>query len=218
MVINCNPEYLPLSFPLLQKLWKSNLHLVFSFHTHSSVAKVPKEAIAYQQQVEKESENKDQDVVFKIIWKNSRLLLFCGFPGNSINLAYYHSGNANPEMIISPIDHVPIHSEVNILRFLSRIGPDYYNFEAKANANELDKIFDVCFKLSNIETEGERAQLIDLLVKHLGAALTAIELKEVSLVDLAIYSTLSGNKKSLPKASAQKVAKWFKLVEEFCDK
>lgn len=79
MVINCHPEHLPLSFPLLQKLWKNNLHLVFSFHTHSSVAKVPKEAIAYQQQVVKESENKDQDVVFKIIWKNSKRgnFVFC---------------------------------------------------------------------------------------------------------------------------------------------
>lgn len=68
-----------MSFPLLQKLWKNNLHLVFSFHTHSSVAKVPKEAIAYQQQVVKESENKDQDVVFKIIWKNSKRgnFVFC---------------------------------------------------------------------------------------------------------------------------------------------
>lgn len=121
-------------------------------------------------------------------------------------------------MIISPIDHVPIHSEVNILRFLSRIGPDFYNFESQATVNELDKIFDVCFKLSNIETEGERAQLIDLLVKHLGATLNATELKEVSLVDLAMYSTLTSNKKSLPKASAQKVAKWCTLVEAFCDK
>lgn len=122
-------------------------------------------------------------------------------------------------MIISPIDHVPIHSEVNILRFLSRIGPDFYNFEAKAtSANELDKILDVCFKLSNIESEGERSQLIDLLVKHLGAALNAADLKEVSLVDLAIYSTLSSNKKSFPKAAAPKVAKWLKMVEVFCDK
>lgn len=48
------------------------MHLVFSFHTHSSVAQMPKEAIAFQQRVEKESENKDQDVVFKIIWKNSK--------------------------------------------------------------------------------------------------------------------------------------------------
>lgn len=121
-------------------------------------------------------------------------------------------------MIISPIDHVPIHSEVNILRFLSRIGPDYYNYEAKANENELDQIFDVCFKLSNIETEGERAQLIDLLVKYLAVTLNASELTDVSLVDLAIYSTLSSQRKSLPKANAQKVTKWFKMVEEFCDK
>ena len=186
-----------MSFPLLQRLWKDNLHLVFSFHTHSSVAKVPQEAVAFQELVQKQSENKDQDVVFKIIWK---------------------SCNSNPEMIISPIDHVPIHSEVNILRFLARIGPDFYNFEARPNANDLDRIFDVCFKLSNIETEGERAQLIDLLVKHLGESLNATELKEVSLVDLAIYSTLSSNKKSLPKASAHKVTKWLKLVEAFCEK
>lgn len=76
VVINCHPESLPLSFPLLQKLWKRNLHLVFSFHIHSSVAKVPKEAQAYQQQVEQESKGKDQDVVFKIIWKNSRRFCF----------------------------------------------------------------------------------------------------------------------------------------------
>lgn len=162
------------------------------------MAQVPKDAVAFQQQVEKESENKDQDVVFKIIWKAS---------------------HANPEMIISPIDHVPIHSEVNILRLLARIGPDYYNYEAKQNANELDKIFDVCFKLGNVETEGERAQLIDLLVKHLGAAaLNATTLTDVTLVDLAIYSTLSSNKKSLPKANAQKITKWFKLVEDYCGK
>lgn len=197
VVINCNPEHLPLSFPLLQKLWNDNLHLVFSFHTHSSVTKVPQEAVTFQKQVEQESENKENDVVFKIIWK---------------------SCNSNPEMIISPIDHVPIHSEVNILRFLSRVGPDFYNFEAQPNVNELDKIFDVCFKLSNIETEGERAQLIDLLVKHLGQSLAATELKEVSLVDLAIYSTLSNNKKSLPKAHAQKITKWCKMVETTCAK
>lgn len=122
-------------------------------------------------------------------------------------------------MIISPIDHVPIHSEVNILRFMSRIGPDYYNYEAQPNANELDMLFDICFKLSNIEGgDGERVQLIDMLVKHLGAKLNETELTSLSLVDLAIYSTLSNNKKSLPKASAQKITKWFKMVEACCEK
>lgn len=197
MVINVNPDFLPLSFPLLQKLWKKNLHLVFSFHTHSSVAQISGETLAYQRVVEEQSEKNDKDVVFKIIWKG---------------------GNPNPEMILSPIDHVPIHSEVNILRFLSRIGPDYYNFEAKANATELDKIFDVCFKLANIEVEGERAQLIELLANYLGNSLNQAELTDVSLVDLAIYSTLTRNKKALPKASGQKLTKWMKAVEVFCEK
>lgn len=139
-------------------------------------------------------------------------------PIDHYNKLHHLPGNTNPEMIISPIDHVPIHSEVNILRFLSRIGPDYYNYEAQTNVNELDMLFDICFKLSNIESEGERVQLIDMLVKYLGAKLNETELTGVSLVDLAIYSTLSSNKKSLPKASSQKITKWFKMVEAFCEK
>lgn len=75
VVINVHPDFLPLSFPLLQKLWRRNLNLVFSFHTHSSVATISKEAAAFQAQMTKESENKEEDLVFKIIWKNSKTTL-----------------------------------------------------------------------------------------------------------------------------------------------
>lgn len=113
-------------------------------------------------------------------------------------------------MILSPIDHVPIYHEVNILRFLSRIGVDSLNYELQANPNESDKIFDICFKLFNIQVDGERPKLIENLVSY---AEKQDKLTQVSFVDLAVYSALASSKSSIPKSQSHKAAKWLKAVE-----
>jgi aminoacyl tRNA synthase complex-interacting multifunctional protein 2 len=92
------------------------------------------------------------------------------------------------EMIIGT--DLPILGEVNILRHLSRIGPNEFDYESKDNCNEIDVVFDLCYMLKTSSSAKERQTAIKQLNNRLGKAQFFGDSNEISIGDVAFGSTI----------------------------
>lgn len=109
IVINANPKAVPYSLRALKTLWMNRLHVNTKTFKHSNIDVLPPFVLAFNESLEWTlTENVEQpsvpqlDVV--LIWKNVQ----------------------HTEMISAATNYIPIIGEVNILRFLSRVGPSEY--------------------------------------------------------------------------------------------
>lgn len=76
-----------------------------------------------------------------------------------------------------------------MLRYLSRIGPEEFNYELLCNSNDIDYLLDVCYMLSKARTKTERHALLQLLNSKLGKGQWFCNDK-ISAADVAAYSTM----------------------------
>lgn len=93
---------------------------------------------------------------------------------------------ANTELVISP---VLIMGEVNILRYLSRISPNF-NYDAVERPHELDILLDTCYRLVRAKTKTERARLIQTFNKSLGKGQWLCGRDRMTIADVAASSAI----------------------------
>lgn len=92
-------------------------------------------------------------------------------------------------MISSPTMYVPIYGEVNIIRYLGRVGPAEYRYEGSPLCNEIDLVLDICYQLLRCNTHKTQVAMVRLLDKRLqqqqyfGGA-------QMSVADIGVYSSL----------------------------
>lgn len=102
-----------------------------------------------------------------------------------------------------------IKGEVNILRYLNCIAPGAIE---TASEHEMNVIFDVCFKLSRAKTQKDIQYCLRFLNAKLGKNTWICNTEHLSLVDIAVSSTL----KQLQNTNdvTQNMTKWLQRCTE----
>ncbi|XP_065088124.1 probable aminoacyl tRNA synthase complex-interacting multifunctional protein 2 isoform X2 [Ochlerotatus camptorhynchus] len=178
-VVNASPENIPYGLLALKKLWIDRLNLQVECFIHSTISQLTEEALNFQNAItsfEPKLENLPR-IKVTLIWKNV---------------------GTYTEMITSPTAYVPICGEVNILRFLSRCGPNEFNYERNDDVAEVDSILDTCYLLINKQNLKDKKQVLNLLSSKLGKT-PCFGGDELSLCDIAATSAIKQLQKSLAK-------------------
>ena len=101
----------------------------------------------------------------------------------------------------------PILGEVNILRYISRIIP-CLNYDTCSH--DMDSVLDACYLLIMTKTKTERQILLRFISRKLGKKQWFCDREEISVVDLAVYSTI----KQIPFVELNTtLAKWLQKCE-----
>lgn len=170
-VVNACPEHIPYGLLALKKLWINRLNLQVECFTHSTIPKLSEEALQFQKVItdlEPKVENLPR-IKVTLIWKNV---------------------GTYTEMITSPTAYVPICGEVNILRFLSRCGPNEFNYERQADLTEADSILDTCYLLINKQNVKDKKLVLKTLSSKVGKVSCFGGSGTISLCDIAATSAI----------------------------
>lgn len=187
-VVNACPENIPYGLLALKKLWINRLNLQVECFTHSTVPKLSEEALHFQKVItglEPKIETLPR-IKVTLIWKNV---------------------GTYTEMITSPTAYVPICGEVNILRFLSRCGPNEFNYEQQNDLIEADSILDTCYLLINKQNVKDKKQVLKTLNSKLGKVPCFGGPGQISLCDIAATSAIKQVQQVLAKDINPNMAK-----------
>lgn len=187
-VVNACPENIPYGLLALKKLWINRLNLQVECFTHSTVPKLSDEALHFQKVItslEPKVETLPR-IKVTLIWKNV---------------------GTYTEMITSPTAYVPICGEVNILRFLSRCGPNEFNYERQDDLTEADSILDTCYLLINKQNVKDKKQVLKTLNSKLGKVPCFGAAGQISLCDIAATSAIKQVQQVLAKDINPNMAK-----------
>ena len=183
IVINVHPAKVPYSILALKNLWEGRLNLVVDVFTHSTikeseVTKIAKEFVA-KVSVPVE-ENNLPTLKATVIWKDVE----------------------TTQMLASPAALL-VYGEVNILRYLNRVGPSEFWYEVDNQfANQTDNVLDICYQLSKKRSTKDRQQSVQQLSQRLGKSQFYNDSSSFSVADIAVSSTLkkffASNAKEVP--------------------
>ncbi|XP_063701071.1 probable aminoacyl tRNA synthase complex-interacting multifunctional protein 2 [Culicoides brevitarsis] len=171
LIVNANHKFIPYCLLALKKLWINHLLLHIKFHTHSSVAKLDENAQKFMMQVQSIETSLD-------------------VPTLGITVIWHAEVGRNTELI-APASYAPLHGEVTLLRWLTRIGPPEFTYENSViDSIEVDSLLDICFLLINNSTDTkERLKYLRILNTRLGKQ-KYFGGQSISIADVAVSSTV----------------------------
>ncbi|KMY99781.1 probable aminoacyl tRNA synthase complex-interacting multifunctional protein 2 isoform X2 [Drosophila simulans] len=168
VVINGHPNFIPYALLALKNAWRDLYTIDVKTFTHSTMADIGPAAREFEANLAKVPVNPAlPKISVTLIWKNCE----------------------HTEMISSPTMYVPIYGEVNIIRYLGRVGPSQYRYEGSPLCNEIDLVLDICYQLLRCNTHKTQVAMVRLLDKRLqkqqyfGGA-------QMSVADIGVYSSL----------------------------
>ncbi|XP_037938244.1 probable aminoacyl tRNA synthase complex-interacting multifunctional protein 2 isoform X2 [Teleopsis dalmanni] len=168
VVINGHPNFIPYALLALKNAWKDLFTIDIKTFTHSTMADIGPDAREFEKKLAAVPVNESiPKINVTLIWKNCE----------------------HTEMISSPTMYVPIYGEVNIIRYLGRVGPAEYRYEDSPLCNEIDAVLDICYQLLRCTTAKSRANMIRSLnnrlqkQKYFGG-------NEMSIADIGVHTSL----------------------------
>lgn len=186
IVINVHPKNIPYSILAFRNSFKDRLYLDVDVFTHSSISDSDFNELTkdFTEKIKKPLENTAKLPTLKItiIWKDVETTQF----------------------ISSPSKFIPIYGEINIIRYLNRVGPSEHYYEIDDfQANLHDQVLDICYQLSKKHTDKERQQYIQQLSQRLGKDQFYNNSSSLSISDIAVSSILkklyaNNNVKGMP--------------------
>jgi len=109
------------------------------------------------------------------------------------NMLYCLTVGPDTELVVSPMKYTTIKGEVNVLRYLSRLGPPAFNYELNsdpATSARLDGLLDTCYTLARCKTVKEQQLAINDLSGYLGKGRFMAGGNGISIADVAVWSVL----------------------------
>lgn len=193
IVVHTSPELVPFSLIGLQKLWRGRVNLVINSFTHSSVRGMTIESLRFVDHIN--------------INKPDR-----GLPNLKISVIFKEIDNL--QFIISPTAYFPLVGEINLIRYLSRVGPTEFNYEISdgGDVNQTDLIFDTSSGLLSARTAKEKMNGARLFNTKLGKQ-QFFGVSSPNIVDLAVCTAIRHTKVTNELIPALKT--WFQRVEKF---
>lgn len=193
IVINASPQYPPYSLAALQRLWGDGLKLGVHWHTHSSILQLPKNLDSFLSVISSYSTHERSPLLnITLVWKDV---------------------GPDTELVVSPMKHTTIKGEVNILRYLSRLGPPTYNYELNSDAatsSRLDVLLDTCYSLARCRTVKEQQLAIRTLGGYLGKAQFMAGGNGISIADVAVWSVLRQKDAQLQQDISSNMKEWLR--------
>ncbi|CAO1406624.1 unnamed protein product [Diamesa tonsa] len=180
VVINANPQSVPYSVLAFKNLWQGRLNVDAQVFVHSSVAEITPEAKEFNEKLTKSTEASNLPSLKVImIWKDVD----------------------TTEMMLNRFG--PIYGEVNIIRFLNRVGPNEFVYDTDNHqANLADATLDICNQLSKKLSAKERQYNLQLLSQRLGKSKFLNDSNVFAIADIAVSSIVkkiySTNMKEVP--------------------
>lgn len=108
--------------------------------------------------------------------------------------------------------YIPIYGEVNILRYLSRVGPLEYRYENSIFCNEIDVVLDICYQLLRCNNPKSKANLLRSLSNRLQNQ-KYFGVDQFSIADAAVYSSLKRTSSITTKDLTPALNEWLKRIE-----
>ncbi|CAD7006304.1 unnamed protein product [Ceratitis capitata] len=191
IVINGHPNFIPYALLALKNAWKDLFTIDVKIFKHSTVPDIGKEASEFEKKLAQVKVDPSKPKVnVSLIWKNCE----------------------HTEMISSPTMYVPIYGEVNIIRYLGRVGPEAYRYENSPNCNEIDAVLDICYQLLRCNTSKSRAAMLRALNLRLGKQ-KYFGGDEISVADIGVHSSLKRLPAITPKDLTPTLTEWRKRVQ-----
>lgn len=196
VVINVHPTNIPYSLLALKNMWNGRLNVNVSVFSHSSVK-------------ESEITNTAKEFADKI----SAGVAQSGLP--TLNVTIIWKDVETTQMVASATS-TSVYGEVNIIRYLNRVGPSEFLYEVDNHfANLSDTVLDVAYQLSKKHSNKERLYFIQLLSQRLGKSQFYNDSPTLSVADIAVASILkklfASNVKELPA----NLSSWLKKISGF---
>nr|XP_016924487.1 probable aminoacyl tRNA synthase complex-interacting multifunctional protein 2 isoform X1 [Drosophila suzukii] len=168
VVINGHPNFIPYALLALKNAWRDLYTIDVKTFTHSTMADIGPAAREFEANLAKVPVNPALPKInVTLIWKNCE----------------------HTEMISSPTMYVPIYGEVNIIRYLGRVGPAEYRYEGSPLCNEIDLVLDICYQLLRCNTHKTQVAMVRLLDKRLQQQ-QYFGGSQMSVADIGVYSSL----------------------------
>ncbi|XP_017053458.1 probable aminoacyl tRNA synthase complex-interacting multifunctional protein 2 isoform X1 [Drosophila ficusphila] len=168
VVINGHPNFIPYALLALKNAWRNLYTIDVKTFTHSTMADIGPAAREFEANLAKVPVNPALPKInVTIIWKNCE----------------------HTEMISSPTMYVPIYGEVNIIRYLGRVGPAEYRYEGSPLCNEIDLVLDICYQLLRCNTHKAQVAMVRSLDKRLQQQ-QYFGGSQMSVADIGVYSSL----------------------------
>ncbi|XP_030571172.1 probable aminoacyl tRNA synthase complex-interacting multifunctional protein 2 isoform X2 [Drosophila novamexicana] len=168
VVVNGHPNFIPYALLALKNAWRDLYTIDVKTFTHSTMADIGPAAREFEANLAKVSMNPALPKInVTLIWKNCE----------------------HTEMISSPTMYVPIYGEVNIIRYLGRVGPTEYRYENSPLCNEIDAVLDICYQLLRCTTHKSQVAMVRLLDKRLQQQ-QYFGGDQMSVADIGVYSSL----------------------------
>lgn len=196
VVINVHPTNIPYSLLALKNMWEGRLNFNASVFTHSSV-----KASDFTKAAKEFADKITADVAQS------------GLPTLSVTIIWK---DVETTQMVASATSTPVYGEVNIIRYLNRVGPNEFWYEVDNHfANLSDTVLDVVYQLSKKHSNKERAYFIQLLSQRLGKSHFYNDSPILSVADIAVASILkklfASNVKELPA----NLSSWLKTVSGF---
>ncbi|XP_017863089.1 PREDICTED: probable aminoacyl tRNA synthase complex-interacting multifunctional protein 2 isoform X1 [Drosophila arizonae] len=168
VVVNGHPNFIPYALLALKNAWRDLYTIDVKTFTHSTMADIGPAAREFEANLAKIAVNESlPKIKVTLIWKNCE----------------------HTEMISSPTMYVPIYGEVNIIRYLGRVGPAEYRYENSPLCNEIDAVLDICYQLLRCNTHKSQVAMVRLLDKRLNDQ-QYFGGNQMSVADIGVYSSL----------------------------
>ncbi|XP_067647145.1 probable aminoacyl tRNA synthase complex-interacting multifunctional protein 2 isoform X2 [Eurosta solidaginis] len=191
IVINVHPNFIPYALLALKNAWKDTFTIDVKTYKHSTVPDIGKPAAEFESNLaEVKIDPSKPKVNVSLIWKNC----------------------AHTEMISSPTMYVPIYGEVNIIRYLGRVGPIAYRYEDSPHCNEIDAVLDICYQLLRCTTPKSRTSMLRALHQRLGKQ-KYFSGDEISIADIGVYSSFKRLPDITTKELTPTLTDWQKRVQ-----
>ncbi|XP_065359311.1 probable aminoacyl tRNA synthase complex-interacting multifunctional protein 2 isoform X2 [Calliphora vicina] len=193
VVINGHPNFIPYALLAIKNAWKDLFTLDVKTFTHSTMNDIGKEAKAFESALKAVKVNpKLPKINVTLIWKNCE----------------------HTEMISSPTMYVPIYGEVNIIRYLGRVGPTEYRYEDSPLCNEIDAVLDICYQLLRCTTPKSKANMIRILNNRLQKR-QYFGGDQMSIADIGVHSSLKRMPSINDKDLTPALSEWRKRAEKY---
>ncbi|XP_022226165.2 probable aminoacyl tRNA synthase complex-interacting multifunctional protein 2 isoform X1 [Drosophila obscura] len=168
IVINGHPNFIPYALLALKNAWRDLYTVNVKTFTHSTMSDIGPAAREFEAKLANISANNGlPNINVTLIWKNCE----------------------HTEMISSPTMYVPIYGEVNVIRYLGRVGPVEYRYEGSPLCNEIDLVLDICYQLLRCSTHKAQVAMVRLLDKRLQQQ-QYFGGSKISVADIGVYSSL----------------------------
>lgn len=216
-MINASPSNPPYSLLLIKELYKNSIQVSISCHVHSTVKSLPEISERFN-----DAESGQNDALkLLLIWKegkNLKSMITLNIKRKFKKNIFLISDLLDTELVIHPVKQIAIKGEINILRYLGRLGLSSLGYPSDdvVTTIQIDNVLDTCHRLLHVRTAKEKTSIYRNLNAKLGKG-SYFGGENVNIIDIAAWSVLKQACANPGSDLTQNLVKWFQRIEQLLE-